>query len=49
MIWFQLFGAVLLVVASGLVLRAVIAADKAPVAPAAPRRRSTDHGLRRAA
>ena len=48
MIWFQLFGAVLLVVASGLVLRAVIAADKAPVA-AAPRRRSSDHGLRRAA
>lgn len=49
MIWFQLFGGVLLVVASALILRAVIAADAAPVAPAAPRRRSTDHDLPRAA
>ena len=49
MIWFQLFGGVLLVVASVLVLRAVIAADAAPVTPAVPRRRSDDRGLRRAA
>jgi hypothetical protein len=45
--WIEAFGGVLLVVASVLVLRAVIAADAEPLAT--PRRRASDQGLRRAA
>ena len=48
--WIEAFGGLLLVVASVLVLRAVITADTAsPVAPVAPRRRAREQGLRRAA
>jgi hypothetical protein len=46
--WIEAFGGLLLLVASFLVLRAVIAADAVP-APRARRRRASDPGLRRAA
>jgi len=50
-IWLQTFGGLLLVVASVLVLRAVMAADAAPVARGVrrTRRRAAHEGLRRAA
>ena len=46
--WLQAFGGLLLVVASVLVFRVVIAADAASAQPA-PRRRASDHDLPRAA
>jgi len=48
-IWIQAFGGLLLLVASVLVIRVVIAADADGVAPAARRGRGKAEDLRRAA